>query len=105
MFFFRKKSIHYLVLTDQAHICSDLVTHADFDSDHLPVTFSVSQEAVTNPISSVFNYHKANWEKHKSHIENNFNSDYELQGKADLDVALEELCSSILITRNFTVDY
>ena len=84
-----------LVLTDQAHIRSDLVTHADFDYDHLPVTFSLSQEAVTNPISSVFNYHKANWERYKSHIENNLNNDCELQGKADIDVALEDLCSSI----------
>ena len=99
----RNPSTIDLVLTDQAHICSDLVTHADFDSDHLPVTFSLSQEAVTNPISSVFNYHKANWDRYKSHIENNLNYDCELQGKADIDVALEDLCSSILNTRNFTV--
>ena len=39
--FARNPSTIDLVLTDQAHICSDLVTHADFDSDHLPVTFSL----------------------------------------------------------------
>ena len=100
----KKPSTTDLVSTDQAHICSDLVTHADFDDfDHLPVTFSLSQGAVTNPISSVFNYHKANQERYKSHIENNLNYDCELQGKADIDVALEDLYSAILNTRNFTV--
>ena len=80
----RNTSTIDLVLTDQAHICSNLVTHGDFDFDNLSVTFSLSQEAVTNPIDSVFNCHKANWERYKSNIENNLNIDCELQGKADI---------------------
>ena len=38
-----------LVLTDLGQLCSQSVTHADFDSDHLPVTFSVSLNAIKNP--------------------------------------------------------
>lgn len=99
----RNPSTIDLVLTDQSHICSQLVTHTDFDSDHLPVTFSLSQEAVINPISSVFNYHRANWERYKSHIGHNLNNNLEIQNKADIDSSLEALTCSILDARNLSV--
>ena len=92
-----------LVLTDQGHMCDQLVTHADFDSDHLPVTFSISQEAVLKPSSTVFNYHRADWERYKNYIEDNFNHYPNLQSKADIDAALEALTSCILEARNFSI--
>ena len=40
----RNSSTIDLVLTNQSHSYSELLTHADFDSDHLPITFSISRE-------------------------------------------------------------
>lgn len=99
----RNPSTIDLVLTNQNEYCGPLVTHADFDSDHLPVTFSLSHEAVTRPNSSVFNYHKANWERYQHLIENNFNHDFVLETKADIDSALESLTNSILDARNISI--
>lgn len=99
----RNPSTIDLVLTNQSQYCGPLVTHADFDSDHLPVTFSLSHEAVTRPNSSVFNYHKANWDRYQHHIENNLNHDFVLETKADIDSALESLTNAILDARNIAI--
>ena len=99
----RNPSTIDLVLTDLSHMCDQLVTHADFDSDHLPVTFSLSQEAILKPVSSVFNYKRADWEKYKDYIENNFNHNPTLQTKADIDAALEVFTSCILEARNLSI--
>ena len=99
----RNPSTIDLVLTDQSHVCSDLITHADFDSDHLPITFSLSHESVLNPMSSVFNYNKANWERYKTHIERNFNNELDLQNEVNIDSALEALKCAIVDARNYSV--
>lgn len=99
----RNPSTIDLVLTDQGHMCDQLVTHADFDSDHLPVTFSLSQEAVLKPVSSVFNYHRANWDEYTNFIEENFDHNLDLQTKADIDAALEALTNCIIEARNFAI--
>lgn len=89
-----------LVLTDLGSFTSQLVTHADFDSDHLPVTFSISQETILNPISAVFNYHRANWEQYKEFIEDRLDRNTILSNQLDIDIALENLTSTILEARN-----
>lgn len=99
----RNPSTIDLVLTNQNEYCSPLETHADFDSDHLPVTFSISHEAVIRPNSSVFNYHKAYWDRYQHHIESYLNQDFVLESKADIDSALEFLTNAILDSRNVSI--
>ena len=99
----RNPSTIDLVLTDLSHACSELITHADFDSDHLPITFSLSQGTVSTPISTVFNYHKANWERYQSHIESNFNHELNLHSETDIDSALQTLKCAIIEARNSSV--
>lgn len=99
----RNPSTIDLVLTNQNEFCGPLETHADFDSDHLPVTFSISHEAVTRPNCSVFNYHKANWDRYQHHIVNYLNQDFVLETKADIDSALDHLINTILDARNISI--
>lgn len=99
----RNPSTIDLVLTDSSPHCSELVTHADFDSDHLPVTFQVSQEVIYNPTSSTFNYHRADWDLYKTHIDNNLDVNVSLETKNDIDCALETLTSFIVEARDLSI--
>ena len=99
----RNPSTIDLVLTDSSQICSQLVTHADFGSDHLPVTFEISQEIIFNPNRSTFNYHRADWDRYRTYLEFNFNPNVLLQSKNDIDDALDSLTSSIVEARDASV--
>ena len=99
----RNPSTIDLVLTDSSQLCGQLVTHADFDSDHLPVTFEISQEAIYNPISSTFNYHRADWDLYKTYIDRNFDVDIPLDTKSDIDNALVSLTNLIVEARGIAI--
>ena len=95
----RNPSTIDLVLTDLGQLCSQSITHADFDSDHLPVTFSVSQDAIENPSKLVFNFQKADWERYQNFVERDLDVNLAVNTKSDIDSALDHLTSSIVNAR------
>lgn len=99
----RNPSTIDLVLTDSSQHCSQLITHADFDSDHLPVTFQISHEAIFNPISSTFNYHRADWDTYKTYIDSHLDVNVSLETHFDIDNALETLTSTIVEARSASI--
>jgi exonuclease III len=99
----RNPSTIDLVLTDSCHLCSQLITHADFDSDHLPVTFEISQEIICNPNSFAFNYHRADWDQYRTFMEYQFDPNVPLETRADIDNALENFTTSIIEARSVSV--
>lgn len=99
----RNPSTIDLVLTDSGQLCDQLVTHADFDSDHLPVTFKISQEVIHNPVSSTFNYHRADWDVYKNYIDSNFDTNIPMETKMDIDNALVTLTNSIIEARGIAI--
>ena len=88
-----------MVLTDLGQLCSQSITHADFDSDHLPVTFSVSQDAIENPSKLVFNFQKADWERYQNFVVRDLDVNLAVNTKSDIDSALDHLTSSIVNAR------
>ena len=99
----RNPSTIDLVLTDSCQLCSQLVTHADFGSDHLPVTFEISHDITSNPNSSTFNYHRADWDQYRTFMEYNFDPNVPLQTKDDINNALDSLTTSIVEARTASV--
>src|SRR5450759_2203017 len=63
----------------------------------------LSINITSNPNSSTFNYHRADWDQYRTFMEYNFDPNVPLQTKDDINNALDSLTTSIVEARTASV--
>lgn len=89
-----------IVINKNVNKITKLTTHTELTSDHNPIMFTLNDQHTDNTTTKCTSYKTTDWVKFRKTLNNNININKKIKTNSDVDMALAELTSAIINTKN-----